>query len=335
MSSSTINPIWPGTPPSPFTVGLFSTETILSSPNMSQDPRVLLQKADKALSGASGGFSWFGGRTEKYENASDLYTQAANAFRVQKMTDTVNLSAPVDKEAGQAFEKAAAIQTQNLNEPDDAANTLQEAFKVYRKSDPEDAVRALSSAINHYVLRGNLRRAATQQQYLAELYEVELGDMKKALDAYEKAAEWFEGDNAEALANKHFLKVADLAALEGDYYKSINIYERISRQSITNNLMRWSVKDYFLKGGICHLATKDFVETGRAFESYREIDPTFTSTREHQLLVDLLQAVEAGDQEGFADKLFQFDQLSKLDKWKTTLLLRIKNSIEEAEEDFS
>jgi cytochrome c-type biogenesis protein CcmH/NrfG len=33
---------------------------------------------------------------------------------------------------------------------------------------------------------------------LAEVYEVELGDMKKALEAYEKAAEWFEGDNAEA-----------------------------------------------------------------------------------------------------------------------------------------
>ena len=104
----------------------------------------------------------------------------------------------IDKEAGQAFEKAASIQTQNLNEPDDAANNLQEAFKVYRKTDPEDAARVLSSAIQHYVLRGNLRRAATQQQYLAELYEVELGDMKKALEAYEKAAEWFEGDNAEA-----------------------------------------------------------------------------------------------------------------------------------------
>ncbi|EPS33765.1 hypothetical protein PDE_08727 [Penicillium oxalicum 114-2] len=292
---------------------------------MAQDPRALLQKADKALAGASGGFSWFGGRTEKYENAADLFTQAANAFRVQKM----------NKEAGQAFEKAAAIQTQNLNEPDDAANTLQEAFKVYRKSDPEDAARVLTSAINHYVLRGNLRRAATQQQYLAELYEAELGDVKKALEAYEKAAEWFEGDNAEALANKHFLKVADLAALEGDYYKSITNYERIARQSIANNLMKWSVKDYLLKAGICHLATKDMVETNRALETYREIDPSFASTREHQLLVDLLQAVEGGEQEAFADKLFQFDQLSKLDKWKTTLLLRVKNNIEEAEEDFS
>lgn len=97
-----------------------------------------------------------------------------------------------------AFEKSASIQSQNLNEPDDAANTLTEAFKVYRKSDPEDAARVLDSAIQHYVLKGNLRRAATQQQHLAEVYEVELGDMKKALAAYEKAAEWFEGDNAEA-----------------------------------------------------------------------------------------------------------------------------------------
>jgi alpha-soluble NSF attachment protein len=97
-----------------------------------------------------------------------------------------------------ALEKAAAIQSQNLNEPDDAANSLAEAFKVYRKSDPVDAVRVLSSAIQHYISKGNFRRAATLQQNLAEVYEVEIGDAKKALEAYEKAAEWFESDNAEA-----------------------------------------------------------------------------------------------------------------------------------------
>ncbi|BCS26505.1 alpha-soluble NSF attachment protein SEC17 [Aspergillus puulaauensis] len=290
---------------------------------MAADPRALLQKAEKALQGASGGFSFFGGRTEKYENAADLYTQAANAFRIQKL----------NKEAGQAFEKAAAIQTQNLNEPGDSANTLQEAFKVYRKSDPEDAVRVLSSAIQYYVLNGNLRRAATQQQYLAEVYETELGDVKNALEAYEKTAEWFDADNAEALANKHFLKAADLAALESDYYKAIDHYERIARTSINNGLMKWSVKDYLLKAGLCHLATNDMVSANRALESYRDVDPTFNSTREHQLLVDLIQTMEARDQEAFADKLFQFDQLSKLDKWKTTILLRIKNGIEGPEED--
>ena len=91
----------------------------------------------------------------------------------------------------------------------------------------------------------------------------------------------------------------------------------------------------FIRHGVLIICFQDLVETNRALESYRELDPSFGSTREHQLLADLTQAVEGGDQEGFADKLFQFDQLSKLDKWKTTILLRIKNNIEEAEEDFS
>lgn len=137
------------------------------------------------------------------------------------------------------------------------------------------------------------------------------------------------------LANKLYLKLADIAALEGDYLKSISNYERIAKSAINNNLMKWSVKEYFLKAGICHLANGDSVATSRALESYRETDPGFTQTREHQLLVDLTEAVEEGDQEKFADKLFQFDQMSKLDKWKTTLLLRVKESVESKEEDFA
>lgn len=137
------------------------------------------------------------------------------------------------------------------------------------------------------------------------------------------------------LANKLYLKVADLAALEGDYYKAIANYERCAKTSINNNLMKWSVKEYLLKAGMCHLATNDMVAANRALESYRDLDPSFSQTREHQLLVDLVEAVEEGDQEKFADKLFQYDQMSKLDKWKTTILLRVKEQIEEKGEDFS
>lgn len=138
-----------------------------------------------------------------------------------------------------------------------------------------------------------------------------------------------------SLANKLFLKVADLAALEADYYRAIANYEKVATSSVSNNLMKWSVKDYFLKAGICILATGDMVAMRQALEKYRDMDNTFASTREHQLLMDLTDAVEQGDQEVFADKLFQFDQLSKLDKWKTTILLRVKSAIEEKGEDFS
>ena len=142
-------------------------------------------------------------------------------------------------------------------------------------------------------------------------------------------------NNMTRLSNKLYLKVADLAALDADYPKSISNYERVAKSSINNNLMKWSVKEYLLKAGICHLCAADTVATNRALESYRDLDPSFAQTREHQLLVDLVEAVEEGDQEKYADKLFQFDQMSKLDKWKTTLLLRVKEGIEEKGEDFS
>ncbi|KAJ9149283.1 Alpha-soluble NSF attachment protein [Pleurostoma richardsiae] len=292
---------------------------------MAQDPRALLQKAEKAYSGASGGFSFFGGREDKYQNAADLYIQAGNAFKLQRS----------NREAGQAFEKAAEIQTKKLNEPDDAANTLVDAYKAYRKEAPEDAVRCLDVAIQQYCTRGNFRRAASHKESEGELFEVDLGDMKRALECYESAAGWYEGDGATALANKLWLKVADIAALDGDYYKAIENYERVATASITNNLMKYSVKDYFLKAGICHLATGDMVSVQRALEKYRDLDPTFASQREHQLLVDIVEALEEGNAEKFADKLFAYDQMSKLDKWKTTLLLRVKNNIQEADNEFS
>ncbi|KAJ9131604.1 Alpha-soluble NSF attachment protein, partial [Coniochaeta hoffmannii] len=239
------------------------------------------------------------------------------------------------RESGQAFEKAAQISIKNLNEPDDAANMMVDAFKVYRTESPEDAARCLESAIDRYCAKGNFRRAASHKESLGEVYEQQLGDPKAALSCYETAAGWYEGDNATALANKLWLKVADLAALAEDYYKAIENYEKVAQASINNNLMRYSVKEYFLKAGICHMATKDMVSTHRALDKYREMDPTFTTQREHQLLVDLTQAVEAGDQELFTEKLFQYDQMSKLDKWKTAILLRIKNGIEDADNEFS
>jgi len=132
-----------------------------------------------------------------------------------------------------------------------------------------------------------------------------------------------------------WLKVADIAALEGDYYRAIDNYDKVAEASLNNNLMRYSVKEYFFKAGICILATKDLVSTRRNLERYREKDPGFAGTREYQLLVDLTDAVESGNQEAFTDKLYAFDQMSRLDKWKTEILVRIKNQIEEADNEFS
>lgn len=43
----------------------------------------------------------------------------------------------------------------------------------------------------------------------------------------------------------------------------------------------------------------------------------------------LIEAVEAGDQEMFTGAVVEFDQVTKLDNWKTGMLLKIKRSIKE------
>jgi len=54
---------------------------------------------------------------------------------------------------------------------------------------------------------------------------------------------------------------------------------------------------------------------------------------------DLGEASESGDIDKFTDAIAEFDSMTRLDQWKTTLLLRAKKRIEtreqEDEEDFT
>ena len=45
--------------------------------------------------------------------------------------------------------------------------------------------------------------------------------------------------------------------------------------------------------------------------------------------------MEDGDAESFTNSLVEFDRLSKLDNWKTAILLKIKKSLKQDEEDFT
>ncbi|KAL9061606.1 MAG: hypothetical protein Q9162_000138 [Coniocarpon cinnabarinum] len=293
---------------------------------MAGDPYAQLAQADKLASSASGGFSFFGGKTTKLEDAARLYKSAGDDLFNDK---------GAYQEAAQAYEKAAAIYRDQLKETIEMADCYDKASKAYRKSSPPDCARLLQNLIDFRKSEGEFRRATKPQQELAELYETDLNQPPQAITAWETAGRWYENDRAESLANKCYLKVADLSALAEDYGTAIRYLEQVAKGCVNNNLMRFSVKEYLLKAGICHLASKDMVGTNRALESYRQMDPSFVQQREHQLLVDLAEKVEQNDGEGFSDKLFQYDQMSKLDQWKTTMLLRVKNNIGEMEDDFS
>ncbi|CCG83382.1 Putative uncharacterized protein [Taphrina deformans PYCC 5710] len=287
--------------------------------HMSSEADQMMAKADKKATSSGGMSSWFsGGMTSKYEEAAELYSGAANQYRLAKR----------NRDAGAAFEKAAAMQLKT-DEADDAANTYVEASKCYRKEDPSKCVQVLELAVDRFTKRGNFRRGANYRQQVAEIYELDLMDAPKAMEAYESAAEWLASDNAESQANKLYLKVAEIAGLEGDYQRACDKFEQVATTSVHNGLTKWSVKEYYLKAGICHLCKNDIVAVKRAIEHYATEDMTFTSTKEYQLLNELADALENGDSEEFTNYIYVYDQVMKLDKWKTTMLLRIKNQMNE------
>ena len=64
-------------------------------------------------------------------------------------------------------------------------------------------------------------------------------------------------------------------------------------------------------------------------ETYSSKDASFASTREAKFINVIIEVLEAGDTESFTGAVVEFDSVSKLDNWKTSMLLKIKRSIQE------
>ncbi|KAI5950958.1 SEC17 [Candida jiufengensis] len=287
------------------------------------DPKSLIAEAEKLLKPQSGFFSFISGSSQsmRKEDATDLYIQAANSYRLKKDFN----------QAGNQFIKASEIQ-QSLGNYNDSANHLVEAYKCFKSNSPINAIDALSKAIHIFLTQnGQFRRAANFTMDLGELYE-SVDDIPNAIKSYEQAGDYFQTDNAEALSNKAFLKCADLSALSNDYKKAIELYDQIIKNSLNSSLTKWSLKDYIFKVLLCILCTEDIVEVEKRLAKYNEEDPNWANSREYKLIESILESINKGDVEDFSDKVFEFDKFSKLDKLKTQLLLKIKTSVVDNDE---
>ncbi|GAU18160.1 hypothetical protein TSUD_248610 [Trifolium subterraneum] len=176
--------------------------------------------------------------------------------------------------------------------------------------------------------------AARYLKEIAELCESEQ-NIEKALVYYEKSADLFESEEVTTSANQCKQKVAQFSAQLEQYQKSIEIYEDIARQSLSNNLLKYGVKGHLLNAGICQLCKGDVIAITNALERYQDLDPTFSGTREYRLLADVAAALDEEDVAKFTEVVKEFDSMTPLDSWKTTLFLRVKEQIKakELEED--
>ncbi|GAV62462.1 TPR_8 domain-containing protein [Cephalotus follicularis] len=274
------------------------------------------KKAEKKLTG----WGIFG---SKHEDAADLFDKAANSFKLAKSWD----------KAGQAYVKLANCHLK-LDSKHEAAQAYVDAAHCYKKSNTSESISCLERAIAMFCDIGRLSMAARYYKEIAELYESEQ-NIEQAVVNFERAADFFQNEEITTTANQCKQKVAQYAAQLEQYQKSIEIYEEIARQSLNNNLLKYGVKGHLLNAGICQLCKGDVVAITNALEKYQELDPTFSATREYRLLADIAAAIDEEDVAKFTDVIKEFDSMTPLDSWKTTLLLRVKEKLKakELEED--
>lgn len=277
--------------------------------------RDLMKQAESKLKG--GLFSFLTGGP-KYDEASDLYQQAANQYKLAKEWN----------EAANCFVQCANCAHSSGSQTDEA-NFLTEAGNILKRISSSQAVEQYEKAVSIYDASGRFQNSGKLLLSVAELYESEHLQHTEVKQYYKRAAEKFDlDDHGKTNFTKCNLKVAEYAAKDGELQEAIQIFESEGEKALQNTLLQYGAKDHFLRAGILHLVVGDAVTVKLAVEKYRCLDPRFAGSREGELLTALAEAFEESDVESFVDKLQGYDDISRLDAWKTEFLSKVKENME-------
>lgn len=270
--------------------------------------------------------TWFASATEqKNEDAAELFRKAANAYKVGGYL----------KEAGSAYNRAACIFKDKLKNDMEASKCLTESGHCYKKEDPPKAIEMFRESISMLCDGGRLTQAARLSKEVAELFENEVPEdnesVKLAIESYHQAADLYEMEQQKSQANQCTVKVAELssAALDPpDYLLGAQLYEKLGKECLDSTLLKYNAKGYFLQCVFCHLANQDSIGASQAMSRFSAADFTFRESREGRFVSQLIECVEGMDAEGLASACFEYDRISKLDPWKTSILLAVRKFLE-------
>jgi alpha-soluble NSF attachment protein len=247
----------------------------------------------------------------------------------QPLRGTFPPISPPGLSAAKAYKEAAGCY-QKAKSESEVAQCFIEASRCFIKAGDSKTATALleTEALPRMVDAGRLSQAAKLHQEVAEMFETE-GSFAEAMDNFQKAADLFSAENAGSTASKCLARVAHLAAQldPPDFEKASEVFAAVGAECMNSNLMKFSAKGYFLQAVLCTLARADIVAAEGQLERFREQDYTFESSREGKLLADVCAAVKDSNVEAFSDAIYNYDQISKLDPWKTSVLLKIKATI--------
>lgn len=286
---------------------------------------VFIKEAEALLSKKG----WFSSSKERNaEEAAETFEKAANAYKVGGL----------NQEAGDAYVKAGEIYRDKLSNFNNASKSFNNAGTCYKRSNPADAVTAFQQAVSLYTDNARIMQAAKLMKEIAELYETEEIDEEDkshvvlAIEAYEQASELFAMEDSKSSTSQCLSKIAELcsAALDPpDFRRASKMYDDLGRRCLSSNLLKFNAKGYFLQAVLCHLASGDDVGAEQAVAKYESLDYTFADSREGKFAQSLIESVQGFDVEEFSNSCYEYDRISKLNPWQTSILVKVKRNIDD------
>lgn len=203
-----------------------------------ESAKFYMERADKKMK--MGGCGCFGdSMTTKAEQAIELYTRATVILKREKEWNL----------AGKCFEEIAFIQ-ERLGK--DNTESYQEASHCYSFEKPDESRKVMEKCVRIYENRGDFASAANIYRQMAEHFE----DEKKfdlAISNYSLAADRYMSVTAYKVKSNEYqcrLKAADLMCITGhkdSFQDATDIYVRIGKQYLHEQLLRLSAKELFFK----------------------------------------------------------------------------------------
>ncbi|CAL8098963.1 unnamed protein product [Calicophoron daubneyi] len=270
-----------------------------------------------------GGLFSFMGGSDRIQEMIGLYEKAANCYKMAHNWT----------EAGNAFLECARLSLQEKSKHD-AANHYVNASTAFKKDDPQRAIKCLTQAVEIYTEMGRFTIAAKHHMTIAEIYETILVDIEQAVRHYEQAADYYKGEESSSSAMKCQLMVAQLSAKLGQYEKAGNLFEEAGKTSMDNKLLKYGAKDHLFKAVICYFCV-DIINGQKALKNFEESYPMFADSRECGLMKKISAAMEEENLEAFTSAVQEYDSITRLDPWITSLLLKLKKTLGGEEEDIT
>lgn len=286
---------------------------------------LLMREAEKKYKGGFLGF--LSSKADRADEATELIKQAANIYKLAKDWEG----------AADAYLKCAQIEKENKGDP---ADQYLEAANMQKKFNTAQAVKTMELAVEALCSDGKITQAARVKKSIGETYESEKQYVLAAKN-YQDAVDLYQTEGeSNTTTNNILLKVPELRILAEEnrehIAEGIKIYEQVANKYLEHKLTAPSAKDLFFRASILHLANDDSVGASNALEKYTDVDPTFATSRECKFIRGLIKAIESKDVQAFSDECWEFNNITPLDRWKTTVLNRAKTHLEKSiKEEFS